>query len=89
MQGFIVCVDGKPVPMALSEDITGGIVVNDPVQVFDSADAAGDAAMSNQSQYGSKAVFEIRHVELVIGDVHHTAEYDESTDLDEDEDEGS
>lgn len=82
---YIVCQDGKPVEMELADDIIGGLSICDPTPVFDSAEDAEQAALSYRSLFGDKATFEIRHVKLVIGDIHRTAAYDAGFELDEDE----
>lgn len=79
MKGFIACdPGGNPISLELSDEIIGGLAIAEPFPVFLDANDAEEAVLSNQSRYGSKATFEIRHVELVIGEIHHTAEYDES-----------
>lgn len=83
LKGFMVCEAGKPVTLELNDEIVGGLTISEPIPVFNDADDAELAAMSNQSRYGSRAMFDICHVTISIGDVHHTVTYDEDV-----EDEG-
>lgn len=67
IQGFIV-LDGMPVRMELSEDITAGTAIGQIVPVFDDIEDAKQAFLNNTMRFSDRAEAVIIPVVLTIGE---------------------